>query len=110
MISAMLNIDATKQSILVVVIEPENLERMKEGDPITLMPSLMGGVLPPMKYPDNFALLVAYEENQEELYKAASGTMAELMTYLERGFKFLPIDGAEKARHVLKMGKSERDS
>ena len=48
-----------KSSYLVIVIEPDNLERMKTADPITLRPQSIGGFIQPIKYPANFGVLDA---------------------------------------------------
>jgi hypothetical protein len=102
MLVAMINISELKQSILVVVIEQENLERMKLADPITLESHLAGGMLPPPGYPLNFSVLIAHEEDSEELYKQAKIGGVGFMRWLERGRKFNPSkDGLKNARPLV---------
>jgi hypothetical protein len=104
MIAAMVNIDERQQSVLVVVIEKDNLDRMKQADPITLESIRAGGALVPPRYPLNLSLLLAYEENDAELYRMAkSANSLDFIKYLERGFKFKPeIDGKDRTFHVPK--------
>ena len=99
MIAAVMNFHDLKRSVIVVVIEADNLQRMKKGDPATLETHSLGGVLPDILYPTNYGVLVAYEEDEVELYKMArTGDGADLLRYLERGRKFLRhIDGTDKA-------------
>jgi hypothetical protein len=102
MIAAMLNIDEKQQSIVIVVIEADNLARMKQADPITLASIKAGGVLVAPRYPANLSLLIAYEEDDAELYRIArSSNTLDLIEYLERGWEFKPaIDGKDKSFHI----------
>lgn len=99
MIVAMLNIDKLQESILVVVIEKDNLDRMRKADPFSLESASRGGIMPAIKYPNKFSMLMAYEEDEVELYKiAGSPDKGDLLRYLERGRKFIQgIDGKEHA-------------
>lgn len=102
MIMSMVDITNEKRSVLLVVIEKENLERMQQADPVTLESYARGGGLPPPAFPRNFSLLIGYEEDQPKLYelakdaqKGAEGIM-ELFKYLERGRVFIEgKDGVE---------------
>jgi hypothetical protein len=103
MIAAMINIDEFQQSILLVVIERDNLERMKKADAATLESVNQGGVLIPPRYPQNFGALIAYEEDDAELYRRAKGNPVELLQWLERGRKFIKgLDGAENVFSIRK--------
>lgn len=79
--------DQARESYLVVVIEPDNLER------ITLQTGK--GFLRPIKYPDNFHTLIAYESDPASIYEMISkGTPGhEVVRHLMRGFKFKRQDG-----------------
>ena len=83
MIAAVINDPKLKRTVIVVVIEADNMQRMKKGDPATLEHRNRGGILPTIDYPENYAVLVAYEEDEVELYKKAK--TGELLQYLERG-------------------------
>jgi hypothetical protein len=101
MIMTMIDVDPRRQSILYVVIEKDNLERMRKADPITLESKQMGGMLPVAKYPGNFSLLIAYEEDDAELYRMAKVGGIELLKWLERGRVFVPgLDGKGEAFKV----------
>ena len=102
MIMSMVNMPAERRSVLLVVIEKENMERMKEADPVTLESYARGGGLPPPEFPRNLSLLIAYDEDRPKLYalakdanKDAAGVVA-LIQYLERGRKYIEgKDGVE---------------
>jgi hypothetical protein len=65
---------------------------MRKADPVTL--EMKGGMLAPARYPNNVSVLVAYEDNEGELYKRIqAGDLMGLLAYLERGRKWLPGDG-----------------
>ena len=93
----MINLDGLQQSILLVVIERDNFDRMKKADPITLESTQAGGLLPPPSYPLNLSLLIAYEEDQDDLYRRAKKNAAEMLKWLERGRVFIKgVDGNRK--------------
>lgn len=99
MIVAMLNITELQQSILIVVIERDNLDRMRKADPVTLESIPKGGILKPPLYPLNFSTLIAYEPDAEELKAKATGNALEFLQWLERGRVFIQgKDGSENAR------------
>jgi hypothetical protein len=101
MICAMMNVDELNKSILVVVIEKDNLERMTKADPITLESLNNRGMLPPPKYPLNFSILIAYEEDQDELYKQIRRNNINLLNWLERGRVF--IKGVDGVQHSFRI-------
>lgn len=103
MIISMVDVDAKKQSILFVVIEKDNLDRMAKADPITLESIPEGGMLPAIKYPQNFSILIAYEPDSEELYRQGKRGGLNLLGWLERGRKF--IKGLDGKEHTFKMPK-----
>jgi hypothetical protein len=101
----MVNMPNEQRSVLLIVLEKDNLERMKTADPVTLESRQQGGGLPPPKYPTNFSILIGYDEDQDTLYamaKAAGKTqegMVEFFKYLERGRKFIEgVDGVKNFR------------
>jgi hypothetical protein len=105
MIVAMMNIHELRRSIMVVVIESDNLRRMQLGDPCTLESVNNKGVLPGPLYPQNFNVLIAYDEDEKKLMEMARGPAYEFLRYLERGRKFYPgIDGVEVALPIEKEG------
>jgi hypothetical protein len=99
MVYTMLNIDTTKESVIIVVIEKDNLRRMREADPASLESVNRGGVMEVPKYPQALSLLIAYENDDDELYKRVrAGDMMDLLRWLERGRKFIQgEDGKENA-------------
>jgi hypothetical protein len=105
MIAAMMNVPETRDSILVVVIEKENLNRMSTGDPATLESLSKGGILPPPMFPLNLSMLVAYEEDETELYIKAQGDKIKFLQWLERGRKF--IKGKDGVENTLQITPSE---
>jgi hypothetical protein len=106
MICAMLNVDFKQQSILFIVIEKENLDRMKKADPITLESVKSGGVLGQPKYPKDFSMLIAYEEECAEIYNLAKrGDAFEILRFLERGRVFDPA--TDGAKNVIKLDTRE---
>lgn len=109
MVAAMLNLSETRQSILIVVIEKDNLDRMRTGDPVTLESISQGGILPPPLFPLNLSTLIAYEEDDAELYIKAQGDTLEFLRWLERGRKFIKgLDGSENS-FTLRRGDAKRD-
>lgn len=94
MIAAMLNFDKQRRSVLVVVLEKDNLERMAKADPVTLESMFHGRALKPPLYPLDFNLLIATELNHEELLRQAKGDPAEFIRWLERDRVFIEgVDG-----------------
>jgi hypothetical protein len=81
-------------SFLIVVIEADNLERMKQGDPITLNTEEFGGVLSNLD-PSKLQMIIAYEQDSTKLQEiAATGDATALINWLSRGYKFIPgVDG-----------------
>jgi len=105
MIAAMLNLTVLEQSILIVVIETDNFERMKDGDPITLESVLKGGILPPPSFPLNFSTLIAYEPDTAELYIKAQGEPLAFLQWLERGRVF--IEGVDGSEHTVRLRRGD---
>ena len=102
MIVTGVDIDAIKASLIIIVIQPDNLERMHQHDPITLETRKAGGVLPVVKYPENLNLLIAYEEQDQELLKIVDGgSIGDLIEFLRRGYKFIRgLDGTHLAYKI----------
>lgn len=98
MVIGMLDVDELSQSILLIVLEKDNVERMKRADPVTLESIRKGGLLQPIMYPRNFSILVAIEEDQDEVYRHARGDRLEFLKWLERGRVFIKgVDGKEQS-------------
>jgi hypothetical protein len=104
MMTTLVNDDERQESYLLVIIEPDNLKRMRKADPITLETVAMHGVLPTVKYPERLAVLIAYEEDEVALYKAAqTGSFADMLQFVSRGYKFnRDEDGAWRAFSINK--------
>lgn len=82
------------QSLLVIVIEADNLVRMKKSDPITLKSAQMGGLLKTVEHPARFRVIVAYEQDSGPLYEFLQRQdQGGLMQYLLRGYKLASNDG-----------------
>ena len=104
MILATLNIDDLQQTVVLIVIERDNLERMKKADPITLESVNNRGLLEVPRYPNNLNLLIAYEEDEVELYRLARQGGPGLLLYLERGRKWREAeDGTKNAVHLSRV-------
>jgi hypothetical protein len=93
------------ETILVVILERDNLERMKTGDPVTLESGPRGGLVPTLVYPENTSLLIAYEEDSAVIYEMASRKdFAGIVRHLERGRQWKPgFDGVQWARSLSKL-------
>lgn len=99
MMTTLINNDEREESYFVVVIQPDNLARMRKHDPITLETQASGGILPVPKYPERLMVLIAYEEDEVALYKAAqTGDFRDLLELLRRGYRFnRDEDGTQRA-------------
>lgn len=99
MMLTLLNNDERKESYLVIVLQADNLKRMRRADPVTIESVACGGVLPTAKYPDKLMMLVAYEEEEVELYRVAKeGSLGDLLTFLRRGYRYdRDVDGTHRA-------------
>ena len=101
MMMTMLNFD--DRSLLVIVIETDNVERMKKADPVTLESRLCGGILPEPLFPKNFSILLAYESEDAELYAMAKRPPWEFVRWLERGRTWREnVDGKKNAFNLPK--------
>jgi hypothetical protein len=101
----MVNDPIQQRSLLLVILEKNNVDRMAMADPVTLEPAADSGVLPPPQFPQRFSVFIAYEPDSAELYRRLQGDKAEFMKWLERGYKFdESIDGVAQAMiHIAKM-------
>jgi hypothetical protein len=108
MIAAMLNIKELQISVLIVVIEPENLKRMESGDPCTLESISQGGILAPPLFPLNLSTLIAYEPDTAELYIKAQGPPLEFLQWLERGRKWIPGKDGRENSVLLRSERGDR--
>jgi len=110
MIASLVNNDEKQESYLVIAIQPDNLERMRKADPITLESKSMGGILPEVKYPARLAVLIAYEEDEVELWKLGqAGNLWPMIQYLTRGYHFnRDEDGTDRAFSISKNQAGEK--
>jgi hypothetical protein len=92
MISTHLDFPTEKRSVMILIIEKPNLDRMRQADPITLESKSHGGnIMPKVMFPEALSLLIAYEEDDVELYKVCKENNAlKLLKYLGRGRKWDP--------------------
>ena len=96
MICSTINDEVNRASVLIIVIERENLDRMKQADPITLASIKEGGkILQRVEFPDHLSIILAYEDDDAALYKLArANDLIGLLAYVRRGIKFDPeVDG-----------------
>jgi len=95
MIVMLYNDEHHQRSTLLVVLEPDNLERMKKADPISLMPQEFGGILHEVNYPSRLRVLIGYEADAGELYQMMQNRASplDILSYIERGYKFTATDG-----------------
>lgn len=86
------------RSYLCVIIEKTNLDRMEQGDPITLSPVEIGGLLLPIQHPAHLYVLICYEQDMTAVSALLkSGDNAKLIEYLMRGYRFRKgTDGVRK--------------
>jgi hypothetical protein len=105
MILIHLDLPREQRTVFAIVIEKPNLDRMKEGDPVTLEAKAHGGVLPVPAFPANLSLLIAYLEDASEFYQLAEKRdPALLLEYLERHRQWHPeVDGVEHTRDLWKQ-------
>jgi len=73
-------------TILVVILDRDNLDRMREGDPFDLRTIAYGDHLPLDRPIRDLDIVIAYEEDVEPLLKfKETGDLAGLWRHLERG-------------------------
>ena len=86
--------DHDRETMIVIVIEPDNLHRMEQADPITLEVAQRGGMLKPVKYPEGLRLMIAYEPEPGRFYEMIQqGRTVDMLRDLMRGYKFQSKDG-----------------
>jgi hypothetical protein len=79
---------------LVLILEKDNIERMKQADPVTLETVSKGGFLPVPKYPENFMMMIAYEEDTAIVYEfMLKKDYSGMLKHLRRGYKWTDTDG-----------------
>src|SRR3974390_1432810 len=96
MITAMLDSDEKRESILFVVLEPPTIKRLEEGVVTMILSEREGGNLgiPAPKYPRALSLVIGYEPDDLEAFRMARGDTKELQEWLLGGGKF--IEGVDK--------------
>jgi hypothetical protein len=73
-------------SVLIVVLTPENLSRMRTGDPFDTQASLYASALDLDRPLRELDLIVAYEEDEQALQRIAKeGGLPAILAHLERG-------------------------
>lgn len=109
MILFQLNFLDEQRTVTCIILEKENLDRMREGDPVTLESSNQGGVLKPAFFPNRMSVLIAYLEDSREFYEIAHknpGNPLPLLAYLEKHRQWRPeVDGVENATNLKDFGK-----
>ena len=108
MIVTMLESEESERSLLVIVLNKRNIERMMLADPVTLDSVKRGGALTPPTY-SKFSLLIACEEDEQTLIELVQtkGTRA-LLQHLQRGYVFEEgVDGNDQIIRVPRNGKTD---
>jgi hypothetical protein len=87
------DLDSSQESGVVLIIDRDNAERMKRGDPITLPHEEL---LPVPKYPQNFSLLVTSDEESGPRYELISHADVSdvLGSYFTHRHDSKAVDGA----------------
>ena len=101
MIALAYNDEDERMTLLYIVIENSNLERMGTGDPITLPPRHQPDesqrsmtAMDSVKYPQNLGIIVCYEPDSARLNELmAKGHTGALMNYLVRNLDMKRNDG-----------------
>lgn len=68
--------------VMVIVLSPDNLSRMKMADPITIDEA----------FGREISLTIAFEQDADTLTTRCADSQ-ELMKYLQRGYKFSTVTG-----------------
>ena len=78
--------------VLVLIIEKENLDRMREGDPFDFQPRALGAMCPEGRVSD-LDIVVAYEEDLNPIMEFQKANDIDgLIRHLERGRRHKPGD------------------
>jgi hypothetical protein len=95
MIVMQMDNDEDRETIIVIIIEPENLHRMEQADPITLQSGAeRGGFLKTITFPDKLRMIIGYEAEPGRFYEMLQqGRTADMLRDLMRGYQFTEIDG-----------------
>lgn len=109
MIVFCVDIPDKQRTVYCIVLEKDNLARMREGDPATLESRISGGLLAAPRFPGNLCILVAYLEDTQEFYEIAHKTASnplDLLRYLEKNRQWRPeVDGVEHSTSLRDFGK-----
>lgn len=89
-------VNTEDKSIVIVILEHDNFERMANADPVTLQSNDAGGILD-IQHPDNYEIVIAYEEDSSTIMGFAQrGDMQGLLAHIARGFKYVEgVDGVQ---------------
>lgn len=83
-------VDTAHETIIIIILERENLARMKAADPVTLEPVQYGGVLQKIGHPHSVRIVIAYEDPADSVYEIArTGDGQRLFEYVMRGYKYV---------------------
>jgi hypothetical protein len=109
MILVYVDIPEKQRTVLCIVLEKDNLDRMREGDPVTLESPDAGGLLRRPRFPEGLSILVAYLEDSAEFYEIADknvGNPRALLRYLEKKRQWRPeVDGVANSTNLKDFGK-----
>jgi hypothetical protein len=79
--------------VLVIILEKENLDRMREGDPLDMQFAKYRGQLPIDCQLKQVDLIMAYEEDLNTIMRfREQQDLVGLLKHLERGRKHMPGD------------------
>lgn len=79
--------------VLVMVLEKENLDRMRDGDPLDFQPRNLGKRLNQFRQVRDLDIIIAYEEDLTKLMDfQRRQDLPGLIAYLERGRVHRPGD------------------
>lgn len=79
--------------VLVLVLEKENLDRMRVGDPLDFQPRVLGAKLNATISVGDLDIIIAYEEDLGPLMEfQRNNDPLGLIAYIERGRKHQPGD------------------
>lgn len=107
MIFIPVNSPTIRQSLLIVVLEKNNVERMQAADPLTIECKVAGGLMPTIEYPDQLNLMIAYEDRVDWIGELAEkGDLGEIIRRLNRGFKY--VEGEDGIEHTTRLPRGKR--
>ncbi len=89
--------------VVVLVVEAENLERMKQADPYDMQFRQYEAKMPVERRLRDVDLVIAYEDDTAQIVKfKQENDLAGLMQWLERGRVIRPGDLAAPVKYTIK--------